>query len=82
MLNLDYLAMEKLTQSWKHKFNKSVDHGTEVKVRWHMPGWHVPSMVNMWTKYGKLMLYSNEETTDLITKTLYEFYRASRTEKQ
>jgi hypothetical protein len=30
-----------------------------------MPGWHVSSMINVWTKYGELRFYDNGET-DLI----------------
>jgi hypothetical protein len=29
---------------------KTVNHENEVKVRWQISGWHVPSMINVWTK--------------------------------
>ena len=64
------MVIKKLTQSQKLDINliKSVDRENEVKVRFHVPGRHVHIMINMWTKYGELKLYGNEET-DLITKT-------------
>ena len=33
-----------------------------------MPGWYVPSMINMWTKYGESRFYGNVKT-DLNTET-------------
>jgi len=27
-----------------------VDPENEDKVRWHMPSWHVPFLINVWTK--------------------------------
>ena len=33
------------------KYNK-VDHENEVKVRWHMPGWHAP----LWSMCGQNMV--------------------------
>ena len=47
---------------------KSVDYENEVKVKWHMSDWYVPSMINVWSKYNELRLYGNGET-GLITKT-------------
>jgi hypothetical protein len=41
-----------------------------------MPYWRVPSMINVWTKYGKARLYGNEET-DLIMKTWHKFNKNS-----
>ena len=44
----------------------------QVKVTWHMPECHVSFMINVWTKYGKSMLYSNRGN-DLIIKTWSKF---------
>ena len=33
------------------KYNK-IDHENEVKVRWHMPGWHAP----LWSMCGQNMV--------------------------
>ena len=30
-----------------------IDHVNEVKVRWQTPGWHVSSMINVWTNYSE-----------------------------
>jgi len=54
-----------IKKTW-HNLVKSVDHINEVKVRWRMPGWHVSSIINVWTKYGELRFYDNGKT-DLIT---------------
>jgi hypothetical protein len=35
-----------------------------------MPGWHVHTMINVWTRYGEPRLYDND-LTDLITKKLH-----------
>jgi hypothetical protein len=60
----------------KTYFQQSIDYENknEVKVRLcqPMPYWLVPSMINVWTKYGKPSLYGNGET-DLITKTWHKF---------
>jgi hypothetical protein len=40
-----------IAETWC-KLNKSVDHEQKVKVIWHMSGRHVPTVINMWTKYG------------------------------
>ena len=47
---------------------KLVDHENEVKIKWHMAGWHALTMINKWTKYGQPRLYINEET-DLTRKS-------------
>jgi hypothetical protein len=47
---------------------KSVENENEVKVNWHMHGWHVSTKINVWTKHGKPKFFGNEEN-DLITKT-------------
>jgi hypothetical protein len=31
----------------------SVDYDNEVKVRWHMTGWLVPTMIHVWTKFSE-----------------------------
>jgi hypothetical protein len=54
-----------IMKTW-HKL-KSIDPQNEDKVRWHMPGWHVHTMINVWTRYGEPRLYDNG-LTDLITK--------------
>ena len=51
---------------------KSVDLENEVKVRWYMSGWHVSSMINLWTIYGDPRKRGNVET-DLIRKTWHIF---------
>jgi len=51
----------------------SEDCEKEVKVRWYVPGLHVPSMIHVLTKYGESMLNGNRET-DLITKTRHKHY--------
>ena len=33
----------------------------------HMPGWHVPSMISVLTKYGEITLYGDGEI-DIISK--------------
>jgi hypothetical protein len=67
IVSLCFMAIEKLIYSSKLTINltKSVDCENEVKVMWHMPGWHVSSMINVWTKYTEPRLYGNEEA-DLI----------------
>ena len=47
---------------------QEVGHVNEVKIRWKMPVWHIPSIINVRTKYGEPRLYGNGET-DPITKT-------------
>jgi hypothetical protein len=47
----------------------SVDNENEVKIRWHMTGWYVPSMTNVWNKNGVPSWYRNE-VTDIISKNL------------
>jgi uncharacterized protein involved in tolerance to divalent cations len=37
-------------------------------VRWHKPAGHIPSTINVSTKYGKSSLHGNEES-DLVFKT-------------
>jgi hypothetical protein len=56
---------------------KSVDNENEVKVKWHMPIWHVSCMMNVWIKDGEPRLYSYGET-DLITSTLRKFNQVSK----
>ena len=63
-----YLSPQLIQHQKKTTTTKSVDCENKVKVRWYMSGWHVHTMINMWTKYGDPMLYGNRET-DLITKT-------------
>jgi hypothetical protein len=40
----------KMTQ-YKKRLTKSAGSKNDVGVRWHIPGWHVPSIINVWTKY-------------------------------
>jgi hypothetical protein len=47
---------------------KSVDCENDVMVRWHMAGWHVHTMISVWTKSGESRLYGNGGT-DLIIKS-------------
>jgi hypothetical protein len=42
-----------------------------------MSGWHVPTMMNVLTKYNQFRLNGNRET-DLITKTWGKFNKVSR----
>ena len=74
MASLACMVMEKLID---HENFKSVDHENEVKVRWQMPSWYVPSIINVWTKYGEPRLYGHEET-DLIPKTWSKNSKVSR----
>ena len=46
-----------------------------MKVRWHTSGWHVVSVINVWTKYGELLEYG------LIMKTWSNFNKLNRPEK-
>ena len=46
---------------------KSIDRENEVKVRWHLPDWHVLLPMYLYTKYCSPRLYSYWET-DLIMK--------------
>ena len=56
LLNLGCMA---IWRNWHNHENfdinlkKSVDCENMVKVRWHMPGWHVHTMINVWMKYGE-----------------------------
>ena len=70
MVSIGSLVIEKLILSWKLDINlrKSVDRENEVKFRRHMPGWHVHTMINMWTKYGETRLYVYWEA-GLVTKS-------------
>jgi hypothetical protein len=58
-----------ITKNLNVNLTKSIEHQNEVMVRWQKLDWHVPSMINVWTKYGEPKLYGNWETY-LITKTL------------
>ena len=64
-----------MTKTW-HKFNKVSRSLNEFKVKWYMPGWHVPSMINVWTKYGEPRLYGYGET-DVFTKIWHKFNQVS-----
>lgn len=55
---------------------KSAYHENEVKVRQYISGWHISSIINVWTKYGEPWVNGNEET-DRITKTLRELNEVS-----
>ena len=52
----------------------STDHENEVKVRWHMPGWHIHS--DVWTKHGEPRLYGSGGS-DPIMKTWCKFNKVS-----
>jgi hypothetical protein len=43
----------------------------------YISGWHVPIMIDVWTKYGEPKLYCNGET-GLITKTWCKYSKVSR----
>jgi hypothetical protein len=47
---------------------------TEVKVSWHMPGWHVATLS---ATCDEPRLYGNREHDDLITKTWHKFNKLS-----
>jgi hypothetical protein len=70
MAILGCMAMDNLFLSQENDLNlrKQVDHANEVKVMSSMHGWHIPTMIYEWTKYGVSGLYGNGET-DIITRT-------------
>jgi len=70
MVILGCMGTEKLSYSQKLNLTKTIDHENKVMYRWHMHGWHVCSMINMWTKNGEARSHGNEETV-LITKTKF-----------
>lgn len=52
-----------------HAYSKSRYTENEMKLMYNLDKYrHVPSIMNVWTKYGKPRLYDNGDT-DLITKT-------------
>ena len=62
--------------TWK-LLTKSVDFENEVKVRWHMSSWHIPTIIKVWTKYGQSRLHGNMET-DPILKTWHKMNQVIR----
>ena len=56
--------MDLIMKMWR----KSLKHEIEVKVRWQVSDWHVPTKKYLYTKYGGSRFYRDWEM-DLIMKT-------------
>ena len=53
----------------KKKLNQSTYHETAIKLRLQIKKYgHVPSVINVWTKYGESRMHDKGQT-DLIIKT-------------
>jgi hypothetical protein len=69
-------------EKWSKLLTKLVNHENEVKISQDIlvPGFPVPNMIKVWTKYSENRLHNNSET-DLITETWCRLNKVSRSRK-